>query len=629
MALKTSLIIDLAGNIQTRARQYGSALGGLASRGQAAMRGLQSTTQLAVRGLDKLGNRYTALLGGGAATIAVRGTMNIQEQLTRLGITADASDEIIKGLHNSILDAANAPDIRVDPSQILTAVESIMEKTGDLEFARANIRNIGLAIQASGADGAAIGDIFAEFQKQGMSAKDALASVDVLIAQGKAGAFTLKDLARLGPRVVTSYTALGRSGPRAMKEMGAALQLIRMGTGSSEEAATAWEAMLATFKDKKKLEFLQKSGVKVFDPEELKKGREVLRPINEIIKEVLQAAGKKSSNLSMVFDQTAIRAFNQALGELNRTGGLATLDQLMKIEGDGSTVQRDSARAAATANAALQSLKTTWGKFADSNLSGPIQKVADALNAIEPGRLETALDSASAVPLQIMEKCAEWGIDVFMHYSFPRHMAMETIVGRYNILKANAEALGIEFVDVTAPDPTGEAGTSGAQQFVLEDVPQQAAKYPDKKVAFFTTNCSMQPAMQAAILDLDNAYYPLPCCPSPYHGFPATLGLELELGDDEAALKAIAEKLAEHDAVGRFSTWPTPVAMSIIEIGVEYGKGWALGEITDRNNADILMELFNESVPGAKIENYTNAEGTTLNNYYTILLSQVDFNDYL
>ena len=55
----------------------------------------------------------------------------------------------------------------------------------------------------------------------------------------------------------------------------------------------------------------------------------------------------------------------------------------------------------------------------------------------------------------------------------------------------------------------------------------------------------------------------------------------------------------------------------------------ALGEITDRNNSEILMELFNASVPGAKIENYTNAEGTTLDNYYTILLSQVDFNDYL
>lgn len=391
MALKTSLIIDLAGNIQTRARQYGSALGGLASRGRAAMRGLSSAAQLAGRGLDKLGNRYTALLGGGAAAIAVRGTMNIQEQLTRLGITADASDEIIKGLHNSILDAANAPDIRVDPSQILTAVESIMEKTGDLKFAQENIRNIGLAIQASGADGAAIGDIFAEFQKQGMSAKDALASVDVLIAQGKAGAFTLKDLASLGPRVVTSYTALGRSGPRAMKEMGAVLQMIRMSTGSSEQATTAWEAMLRTFSDRKKVQFLEKQGVKLFN----KDGS--LRAANELMVEILKAAGNSRINLSDVFDAEAIRAFNAIMDKV----GIDKLQELMRIEGDGTTVQRDSARAAATANAALQSLKTTWGKFADSNLSGPIQKVADALNAIEPGRLETALDRAGKLAITL------------------------------------------------------------------------------------------------------------------------------------------------------------------------------------------------------------------------------------
>lgn len=391
MALKTSLIIDLAGNIQTRARQYGSALGGLASRGRAAMRGLSSAAQLAGRGLDKLGNRYTALLGGGAAAIAVRGTMNIQEQLTRLGITADASDEIIKGLHNSILDAANAPDIRVDPSQILAAVDSVMEKTGDLKFAQENIRNIGLAIQASGADGAAIGDIFAEFQKQGMSAKDALASVDVLIAQGKAGAFTLKDLASLGPRVVTSYTALGRSGPRAMKEMGAVLQMIRMSTGSSEQATTAWEAMLRTFSDRKKVQFLEKQGVKLFN----KDGS--LRAANELMVEILKAAGNSRINLSDVFDAEAIRAFNAIMDKV----GIDKLQELMRIEGDGTTVQRDSARAAATANAALQSLKTTWGKFADSNLSGPIQKVADALNAIEPGRLETALDRAGKLAVTL------------------------------------------------------------------------------------------------------------------------------------------------------------------------------------------------------------------------------------
>ena len=230
----------------------------------------------------------------------------------------------------------------------------------------------------------------------------------------------------------------------------------------------------------------------------------------------------------------------------------------------------------------------------------------------------------------IMEKCAEWGIDVLIHYSFPRHMAMELIVGRHELLQKNADALGIELVDVTAPDPTAEAGLSASQQFILEDVPQQLAKYEGKKVAFFTTNCGMQPSLQAACLDQPNAYYPQPCCPSPYHAFPATLGLELEIGgDDTEALKQIAAKLKEHDAVDRFSTWSSPVAMTIIEIGVEYAKAYIEGEVTERNDAAKLAEMLNEKVEGAKVANYTNAEGTTFDNYYTVLLAPVDFNDYL
>ena len=230
----------------------------------------------------------------------------------------------------------------------------------------------------------------------------------------------------------------------------------------------------------------------------------------------------------------------------------------------------------------------------------------------------------------IMETCANWGIDVFIHYSFPRHMAMELIVARHELLKENAKALGIELVDVTAPDPTAEAGLSASQQFILEDVPQQLAKYEGKKVAFFTTNCGMQPSLQAAVLDEPNAYYPQPCCPSPYHAFPATLGLELEIGgDDEEALHQIALKLQEHDAVGRFSTWAHPVAMTIIEVGVEYAKAYIDGDVTVKNDAEKLSAMLQEKVPGAKVEPYTDANGTTFENYYTILLAPVDFSDYL
>jgi len=230
----------------------------------------------------------------------------------------------------------------------------------------------------------------------------------------------------------------------------------------------------------------------------------------------------------------------------------------------------------------------------------------------------------------ILETCDKWDIDVLIHYSFPRHMAMELIVGRHELMKKNADALGIELVDVTAPDPTAEAGLSASQQFILEDVPQQMAKYEGKKVAFFTTNCGMQPSLQTAVLAEPNAYYPQPCCPSPYHAFPATLGLELEVGgDDIVALEQIAAKLAEHDAVGRFSTWAHPVAMTMIEIGVEYAKGYIDGDITSRNDAAKLGELMQAKVPGAVMNTYTDANGTNYDNYYTVLLAPVDFNDYL
>ena len=229
----------------------------------------------------------------------------------------------------------------------------------------------------------------------------------------------------------------------------------------------------------------------------------------------------------------------------------------------------------------------------------------------------------------IMETCAKWGVDVFVHYSFPRHLAMETIAARKALLEENAAALGIEYVEATAPDPTGDAGVAGAQQFILEDVPAKLKEYEGKKVAFFTTNCGMQEPLQAAILDQPNAYYPQPCCPSPYHAFPASLGLEIQAGgDDTEALKAIAAVLKEHNALGRYSTWPSPVNMSIIDVSVEYDKKWIAGEITSKNDGAAIAAMFEEKAPGAIVSNYTNADGQTFDNYYTVLLGAVDFNDY-
>ena len=71
--------------------------------------------------------------------------------------------------------------------------------------------------------------------------------------------------------------------------------------------------------------------------------------------------------------------------------------------------------------------------------------------------------------------------------------------------------------------------------------------------------------------------------------------------------------------------------MAIVNIGFEYAKAWIEGTVTERNDSEALNALFNE-VYGegvATIENYTNADGETFDNYYTVMLTPVDFNDYL
>jgi len=233
---------------------------------------------------------------------------------------------------------------------------------------------------------------------------------------------------------------------------------------------------------------------------------------------------------------------------------------------------------------------------------------------------------------QIVETAKEWGADVLIHYSFARHMGYETIVARYNIMKEEAELAGIELVPRDAPDPTGDAGMTGAQTFILSDVPKVMEEFAGKKVAFFTTNCGMQEALQAAVLKEANAYYPLPCCPSPFHGFPASLGLGVsaeDYGNIDSYLQKMAAKLDEFGAVDRVSTWAVPVNMSMILGGFEYAKDYIEngGEKTDK--AKLVTALSNAAGAEAAVSTYVDADGNEVPNYFMILFDNVNFRDHL
>ena len=201
--------------------------------------------------------------------------------------------------------------------------------------------------------------------------------------------------------------------------------------------------------------------------------------------------------------------------------------------------------------------------------------------AEDPADISAAADIVLAVDeigcgYQVADKAAEWGCDVIVHYSFARHLSYETIVAKRDAMKMTAEGYGIEFVERDCPDPTGDAGMSGAQAAVLEDVPKVMQEYAGKKVCFYCTNCGIQVALQQAVLAAgDDAYYALPCCPSPFHGYQEAFGLDATYGDIEGAITNLANFLNESGAAGRFSTWAIPVNMSMINASYEYACAYA------------------------------------------------------
>ena len=182
-------------------------------------------------------------------------------------------------------------------------------------------------------------------------------------------------------------------------------------------------------------------------------------------------------------------------------------------------------------------------------------------------------------------------------------------------------------VDVTAPDPTGDAGVSGAQQFILEGVPRQIEQY-GQNTAFFSTNCSMQEPLIRSIME-QGAIYPQQCCPSPYHGYPAALNIDVSghEGDVQFMLDSIEEKLVEAGQEDKMSTWGVPVNMLMVEAGVEYAIEYIEGNTDGTLDEKVLSSIVNELAGGegkAQLTKY-NENGVQLDNFYMILCDFYDF----
>lgn len=224
------------------------------------------------------------------------------------------------------------------------------------------------------------------------------------------------------------------------------------------------------------------------------------------------------------------------------------------------------------------------------------------------------------------------GAKTLIHYSFPRHMSYALIVARHENMKKYCEENGIEMVDVTAPDPTGDSGITGAQQFILEDVPRQIEKY-GKDTVFFTTNCGMQEPLIRSVFE-NGAIYSLQCCPSPFHAFPAALNIDMagHEADVTYMMEQLQAKVDEYNMGGRVSTWGVPCNMLFVNAGVEYAKKVLEGEtngvvLDEPVLRDTIQECAEQYTPDAKmtIAHYVDDSGNAKDNHFLVMSDFVTF----
>ena len=203
------------------------------------------------------------------------------------------------------------------------------------------------------------------------------------------------------------------------------------------------------------------------------------------------------------------------------------------------------------------------------------------------------------------------GAKHFVHISFPRHMSYQTLGLRRQLLEiACKEDLGMEFHFETAPDPTSDVGTAGAQQFILEKVPQWIEKY-GKETCFFCTNDAHTEPLLKQLFAYGGMFIEADL-PSPLMGYPGALGIDLsaEQGDFQKILKKVEDTVIAKGGKGRFGTWAYSLGFTVSAGLGEYARRVIDGEAKLHNMKD-LSEAFNKFTPGAKWKSTAYVDAST------------------
>ena len=225
----------------------------------------------------------------------------------------------------------------------------------------------------------------------------------------------------------------------------------------------------------------------------------------------------------------------------------------------------------------------------------------------------------------VAQMAVDAGAEHFIFYSFARHMSNSLKVRHLEAMKSVCEANGVAFEQVTMPDPMGDAGVSGAQQFLIENIPALMDQYGTKNIAYFATVSTIQESMLKTIVE-NGGIYPCHTDPSPFSAFSGALGLEIDDAhkyDAEYVTNLITETLTEYGENGRVGGWEVSMIRCEMEFLFQYAMAYCEGRTNEVDGApdkemvkQLLIECYGDS---AQVKNYVNEEtGEEYDNWFTV-----------
>lgn len=288
-------------------------------------------------GAQIVGNIGTNALGAIGGLLKEQGmaAYKFDDALARLQITANKTPAYMADFAASVRRSSDETGISAD--QILGAAQNYVALTGDMDGAAASARQWARVAQATNSS---VGDISATAAalKQNLAIKpgEMEEAFSALTVQGKEGAIELKDLAAQLSTIAPQWAQFrGGTGVGGLRELGAALQVVKRGFGGdAAETVTGLQSLLtAVVKNSGRL---KGAGVRVFDVDP-KTHMKTMRNVLDIVRDIGNSKlAKDPTKLEKAFGRVeAYRAYLQLAQ--NRD----VLDDLIAKSNDADVINRD------------------------------------------------------------------------------------------------------------------------------------------------------------------------------------------------------------------------------------------------------------------------------------------------